>query len=312
MATPDIGTTISEGYSRGFAQLSTTIASAAVPAGIVGVIAGVLAELQSRATNADFGGLSSVFTASRGLDRGDLAVINLVSAADTLASLFIGTAAVAIFAGATHRARHGASDDVPEPGNMVTAMTSMLPLLMPKLGLLALLSIAGLLASAISMVLGGIVSLAAGVALIIFAVRWIYAPVIIGSGEGERDAGYARSEATVDGSWWGTLGVLIVVSLAIGLPIAIVAGIVGGILPGAFLTAFASTAIGALGYYTLGAAALDSAWTQVEAMVPAASDAPMPNTMPPTAPAPVVPVMPGDVAPATPSDTPPRNDGPFL
>jgi hypothetical protein len=310
VATPDIGTTISEGYSRGFAQLSATIGSAAVPAGIVGVIAGVLGELQARTTDVEVG-FASVFNSGQDLDRGDLAVSNLLGAANTLAGLFIGTAAIAIFAGATHRARHGAAGDVPEPGNMFAALQSMVPLLMPKLGLLALLSVAGLLASAVSFVLGGLVSLAAGVALIIFAVRWIYAPVIIGAGEGERDAGYARSEAVVAGSWWGTFGVLIVVSLAIGLPVVIVAGIVGGVLPGAFLTAFATAAIGALGYYTLGAAALDSAWTQVEG---ASLDEPadvQPTTMPPTAPAPVVPVAPDAIAPHVQPETP-RNDGPFV
>ena len=307
MATPDIGTTISDGYSRGIERLSSTIGSSAVAAGIVGVVAGIVQELQARATGVSFSDFGSMFRVSTSLEGSDMAVFNLLAAVSTLVELVVGFAALAIFAGAMHRARHGASEEIPEPGAMTGALSSMARLLMPKLGVLAALSVAGPLAGTVFNVLGGLVSLVTAIALTIFSVRWIYAPVIIGSGEAEGDAGYERSEATVAGDWWKTFGVLIVVGLAIGLPIAIVASVVGAILPTVFLSAFATAAIGALGYYSLGAAALDSAWAQVES-APVDAGA---TSMPPTGVAPVVPAVPDAVSPDVPTDNPPHHQGPF-
>lgn len=285
MAVPDIGTTIADGYRRGFDRLAETAPSALVPAVLVGVVAGAIAQVQAELLP-DVGEILAAAFSGETVDklsRGDLATLNALNALTTAVQMVIGLAGLAVFGGALHRARHAqpaadvtaphaaghasthGSTDVPGPGAVLGAVAAAAGALMPKLAVLVALAVAGPLVSIISSVLGGLVTLGAFVALVYFIVRWTYAPIVAGSGEATGDAAFARSEQVVGGNFWGTLGVMLVVGLAIFIPVAIVGGIVGAILPGSFLSAFASSTISVLGILTLYASALESAWAQVEA-----------------------------------------------
>lgn len=284
MATPDIGTTIGDGYRRGFERLAATAPSALVPAVIVGVIAGVVAQVQVELVPDAGEVVAAVFSGESidKLSRADLATMNALSAISTAVQVLIGLAGLAVFGGALHRARHAEStidasaphavddpSDVPAPGAIMGAIATAAGSLMPKLGLLVALAVAGPLVSIVSNVLGALITIAAFIALIYFGIRWTYAPIIAGAGEGAGDAAFQRSEEAVEGNFWPTLGIMLVVGLAVFVPVAIVAAIVGTILPTAFLGAFGSTVISMLGMLTLYACALESAWAQVEAGDPA-------------------------------------------
>jgi len=271
VATPQIGTTISDGYAKGFDRLASHAASVAVPSLAIAVIVGIIAHAQAQFVPDVGEMLSSVLSGKQApqLSSEDRAAANGLGALSSAVQVFATYAGLALFAGAFHRARHRGDDhaaeaEVPDAGACVPAMLAAAGALMPKLGLLIVLSVIGPLAGIISEGLGGIVTLVSFIALVYLSVRWVYASVIAGAGEHTGDAAFDRSAQAVEGSWWGTFGVWLVVSLATLLPIIIVGGIVGAIVPGAFLSSLASTAIVLMGTYTIYGSALESGWAQVE------------------------------------------------
>lgn len=272
MATPDIGTTISDGYSKGFDRLASHAASLAVPALVVGVVVAAITQLQVELVP----GLDDVFGAAlRGetidIERGDRAMVNVLGALSTAVQVFFTYAGLALFGGAYHRARKAAaasaSDvraDVPGPGALMPALVAAGTALLPKLAILVALTVAGSLAGIVSDGLGALVGFLAAVAVVYLTIRWVYASIVAGSGEATGDAAFERSASIVEGSWWGTLGVWLVVSLATFLPIAIVAGIAGAVVPTTFLSSLVTSVVMLMGTYSIYASAIESGWAQVE------------------------------------------------
>ena len=280
MATPDIGKTVSDGYRGGFERMAAFAPAAIVPALVVGVIAGVIAQVQVELVP-DAGELVANALSGKSLSgsKSDIAIIQLLGAVGVAVQLVIGYAGMAVFGGLIHRQRHaGTTGDVdaphdnshdgslavPTPGNVMGSIATAVGNLMPKLGLLVILSVAGTLVSIVNGVLGALVGLPAFIALVYFGIRWTYVSIVAGSGEATGDAAYTRSEEVVDGNFWGTFGVMFVVGLALVIPVAIIGAIVGAILPTAFLSALGSTVIMMLAMLILYATALESAWTQIE------------------------------------------------
>ncbi|MCW2949598.1 MAG: hypothetical protein JWN41_611 [Thermoleophilia bacterium] len=307
MATPDIGTTIHDGYSNGMARLGPNLQAALVPALICGVLAGVVAVAQQHAFDVS---TVSFFETSSDDSTASLLGYQLLNAVVSAVEMVFGVVTVAIFGGAMHRARHGGAESIPAPGQMWGAIMATISKLMPKLAVLVGLSIA------VSMLIvlgafGAVLALAAIIALVWLGVKWTYASVIVGAEEAENDAAYERSESVVDGSWWATFGVFVVVGLATLVPVAIVGAIAAKIVPTVFLTALAPAVISILAYATLGAAVFDSAWSQVEDSHSdghrSGIDATPGN---PTAFAPVTPPIIPSVAPVEPG-APPAG-GPFI
>ncbi|MCW2960072.1 MAG: hypothetical protein JWM25_254 [Thermoleophilia bacterium] len=336
MATPDIGTTISEGYSRGFERVGPIVSASIVPLVVAGVIALGASIVQGGIIDTDDVTVSlSAFAAIDfdGVSKGEMALYQLIGIVSTLATFLIGTGLSAMVAGRLHRERHGAALDLPSPGASMTATIDHVKLLTPKVWLLAGLQVAGAVGSIVHTALGALLGFAAGIYFIYLSIRWIYATVIAGSGEATHDAAYARSEEAVTGSWWGTLGVWIVIGLAIGLPIVIVSVIIGAILGSisAPLGVFAALVVLLLGVQVLFATAIESAWHQVETKLAGGhpglepgSDAAAgaPSYAPPAAPGGTPPpsyqppAVPPTIPPATPpttngDDTPPHQ-GPFV
>ncbi|MCW2924473.1 MAG: hypothetical protein JWM98_1877 [Thermoleophilia bacterium] len=265
MATPDIGTTISEGYSRGLDRLGSWFPSLAVVAVASGLVGAAIAQLQLALVPdagdmlaSAFGGGGSNFSA------GDLRTIQLLSVLGSAIGLVLSYGAAVVFSGVLHRERHGQEADVPGPGAILPAVVAGFVSLMPRIGMLFGLFLLGQLVSAFNGVLGGLLTFAGFVVLVYLGVRWTYATVVAGAGEATGDAAFERSAEAVDGSWWGTFGTFIVVGLAVGLPVVIASLIVGGILPTAFLTAFGRNFVMTLLGTLLWAAVVESAWHQVE------------------------------------------------
>lgn len=265
VATPDIGTTISDGYSRGLDRIGPWFAPLAVVAGLSAVISAVIAQVQIELVPDAEEIFRAILSGDSDLSGGDLATLNLLSALGTAISLAISFAASALFAGILHRERHGSgTDEAPAPGAVIPGLLEMAGRLMPRLGILIGLLVAGQLVGIIQPTLGSIVSLVSFIVFLMLAIRWIYAPVIAGSGEATGDAAFDRSAGTVEGSWWGTFGVFLVIGLATVLPMAIIAAIVGAILPAGFVATLASTFVMTVLVTMIGAATLESAWSQVE------------------------------------------------
>lgn len=318
MATPDIGTTISDGYSRGFDRMGQIFGVLIVPAVIVGGTYAIASAVQSNVLGDTVDdAIESVLSGgsvSGGLSFADRLIIGVMSILASVINVFVTTGATAVVAGAFHRERHGAAFELPGIGGSMSAVLEQIKLLQPRLGLLALLGVAGTAAGILNGVLGALVGLAAGIVLAILSIRWIYAPVVCGSGEATGVEAYDRSEQTVQGSWWGTLGVWIVVMIALVLPAAIVAGILGLILAAilGLLGAFVTYAVLVFAIGAFFSSALESAWAQLES---GGTPPPTGGYAPPTAtdapPAAAPPVPPADTPPAPPA-TPPESNGPFL
>lgn len=295
MATPDIGTSISDGYSTGLDKLTAWIAPIAVVAGIAGVIAGVSTQVQITLVPDAADVFGAVLRGENALSSTEFRTVTLVSAVSTSLQMLLTLTAYALFAGLLHRERHGGVVEVPGAGATVAALLAALGRIAPKVYLLAGLVLLAQAMGALLGALGGLLGFLLYMYILYLNVRWIYAWVIGGSGEMSGDRAFERSEQVVDGSWWGTFGTFIVIGLATLLPVTILGMIVGGILPGAFLTAFGSAAVStALGVPLFGAA-LESAWSQVEAEAPGIGD--------------------DERAPGTDvssDDEPPTSSGPFL
>lgn len=262
--TPDISKTIADGYSQGLDRIGAWGPAVAVVAAVAGVASGGISQLQialipdaSEILQAAFSGDANVLSGS------EMRTFQLLSAASMVISFVLSIGALALFSGLLHRERAGEAVEAPSPAEVIPALFSQFMLLMPRVAMLVGLLVLGQLLSAFSAVLGGIVSFAGLIVMIWLGVRWTYATVISGSGEATGDAAFDRSADVVDGSWWPTFGVFFVVSLATMLPVGILASIVGAILPGAFLSSFGSSFISMIGYATIAAAALESAWAQV-------------------------------------------------
>lgn len=278
MATPDIGTTISDGYSRGIDRLSATAPSVAIIAVAVGIVAGIIAQVQAslitdtveEAVNAAFNG------GDLGLDGSNRMLYFLLGAVSQAVTAFVMYVGIGMFGGAAHKFRHGGPDETATPAEVPGEFISVAGSLMPKLAILVALSAAGPLATGVGTAIGGLVTLAATIASVYLGVQWMYAPIIAGSGEATGDAAFERSTDAVRGSWWPTLGVWIVIGLATLLPVGIVAAIVSKILPGVFLGAFGMWFILALGALTIYAAAMESGWHQIEGADAGGSTPPAP------------------------------------
>lgn len=268
MATPDLGTTLSDAYRRGLDRLGPIAAAVIVPAFIVGASALVTGYLQTQLiaeTTDDVVG-SLLRGDHADLSTGDRALFNLLGALQSIIYVFVWTGTIAVVAGAMHRERHGEALSLPGPGGSLAASIGMMQRLMPKLALIAGLSVVGTLVGIVSGPLGSLVSVVAFVALVMVLVRWVYAPVIAGSGEATGDAAYDRSEETVEGSWWGTFGIFLVIALATTIPMLIVGVVIGAMLGtiSPLLATFAVLAALTIGIAALSAAAVESAWHQVE------------------------------------------------
>lgn len=265
MAAPHIGTTVSEGYGRGFDRLGDHAGAALAPALAIGLVSGVIAlgqaqlvpnpqEVVQRALEGKETGLSQAVHAGWNL-------LWIASFALQLLVTFLGAV---VFAGTWHRARHGEPVDLPGPAAMPGALSVALARVMPRVAVLVGLPVGGLLAATLIPRLGGLIAMMALVAFLVYSIRWIYAPVVAGSGEAVRSGAFARSELAVAGSWWGTLGVWMVIGIAIGLPTFVVGLIVDALLPGVFLSAAGPVTVSMLASFTIGASALESAWWQLE------------------------------------------------
>lgn len=283
VAAPSIGTTISEAYSEGLDRIGPWAAPVAVVAGVAGLIAGAIAQLQV-ALVPDAEEVFNAVLSGDGLSSTDFRTIQLLSALSMLISFVISVGATATFAGRFHRERHGAAPDVPAPGAVLPELLAQFMALMPRIGMVIGLVVLGQFIAAFSETLGGLIAIVGAIVALWFGIRWIYAAVISGSGEATGDAAFDRSAEVVDGSWWATFGSWIVIGLATGLPIAVIAWIVGGILPGAFLSAFGNQFVATFGLATISAAAFASAWSQLEGgdSHPAVEAPPAAQELPPT------------------------------
>jgi hypothetical protein len=269
VATPDIGTSISEGYSRGLDRLGAIAGAAVVPAVVVGVVGAVVSYIQTEVISDSAEEIVENIFSGKGVSDfsfADRLAFNGLGAVQQLVFVVVYLGVMSVITGALHRERHGGEFTLPGPGESMGATLGAFSKLMPRAGLLVLLSIAGPIAGILSSILGGLVSLVAGIALIYLSVKWIYAVVVAGSDEAEGDAAFDRSEAATSGSWWGTFGTFIVIGIAVGLPVAIVAAILGAVLGGinSALGSFATLGMYIIGMAAIGASALESAWAQVE------------------------------------------------
>jgi hypothetical protein len=302
VATPDIGNTISEGYSRGLDRMSGWLPALAVLGIAMGVIAGVGAQINDSLIP-DAGDIFSA--ALRGdledFDANDLRVATIVSAVVGAINLLLSYGAYALYGGILHRERHGTgSEDAiesPTPGSVIPAVLAQVGNLMPKIAMLTGLFVVGQAGGALLGGVGSFVGLVAWIFWIYLAIKWVYAPIVAGAGEATGDGAFARSEEGTGGSWWGTFGCFIVIGLAVALPIGIVAIIVSAVVPGAL--------------------ALETAWAQVEARsggdTPPVVQPPMAEPRreePPTPPTPSAPDAGPDAGPGTPPATDDR--GPFV
>lgn len=295
MATPDIGTSISEGYSRGMDRVGAWLPTLAVFAGLTALVGGVAAQIQASLVP-DAGDIVNAIL-SGDFEAGELRTITLVGAVSAAINLFIGFGMYVVLGGALHRERHGGDGSVPGPGAAIPALISGISALMPKAAILVAIMFGAQVLGVLIGAIGTLLGIALWIAYITLAVRWIYAPIIAGGGEGTGDAAFARSETTVIGSWWGTFGTFIVIGLATLVPFVVVGLIVGALVPGEFLSSAASAFVVTLVGVPIFAAALESAWSQVEGGNPADGE------LPPTPPA---------TESAPPADEPPSSSGPFV
>lgn len=262
MATPDIGTSISEGYSRGMDRVSAWLPTLAVFAVVSAIVAGVAAQVQTSLVPDADDIVNAIF--SGGFDEGDLRTITLIGAVSSAINMLIGFGIYVVLGGALHRERHGGDGSIPGPGAAIPALMTGIGALMPKAAILVAIMFGAQVLGVVIGTLGSILGLVLWIAYFVLAIRWIYAPIIAGGGEGTGDAAFARSEATVRGSWWGTLGSFIVIGLATLVPFVIAGLIVGAIVPGAFLSAALSAFVVAIIGMPIFASALEAAWSQVE------------------------------------------------
>ncbi len=291
MATPDISTSISEGYSRGMDRVGPWLPTLAVFAGITALVAGVAAQVQSSLVPNAEDIIAAVFSGD--FDPADMRTITLIGAVSGAINMLIGFGAYVVFGGALHRERHGGDGSIPGPGAAIPALVAGISALMPKAAILIAIMFGAQVLGVLIGVIGTLLGIALWVAYIMLAVRWIYAPIVAGGGEGTGDAAFARSEAKVSGSWWGTFGTFIVIGLATIVPFLIAGLIVAALLPGAFLSAAASAFVLTLLGTPIFASALESAWAQVEAG----------GDVPPAPPA---------TEASPPADEPPSPSGPFV
>lgn len=309
MATPDIGKSISEGYSRGLDRLGAIAGAAAVPALVVGAVGAAVSWIQSRVISDSAEEIVEDIFSGKGVSDfsfADRLAFNGLGAVQQLVFVVIYLGVMATITGAFHRERHGGTFELPGPAGSLGVTIGNFARLMPRAGLLVLLSIAGPLAGILSSILGGFVSLVAGIALIYFSIRWIYAVVVGGSREAEGDAAFERSESVTSGSWWGTFGTFIVIGIAVGVPVVVVAAILGAVLGGisSELGSFVTLAAYIVGMAALGAAALESAWSQVEAEDTGGLADQADNR--------AAPIDPPSATPEPPADTSDGPSGPFV
>jgi hypothetical protein len=265
--TPDIGTTINDGYSRGLERLGAIVRFALVPVLVVGAVYALTSWLQGQvlADSVD-DALESLLNGGSFDSTGDRALYNLLSIAASVVGSVIGIGLAVVIVGALHRERHGAALELPSPGASLGATWAGFQQLLPRYWALVLLPVVGTLVGIASTTLGGLVQLVAMIAAIWLGVRWVYAPVLAGSGEETGDAAITRSEQLVEGAWWRTFGIYFVVSLAIFLPAGIAGAIIGAIL-GKFIGWIGLAATIVVVYAAASAvasAALESAWHQLE------------------------------------------------
>lgn len=294
MATPDIGTSISEGYGRGMDRVGAWLPTLAVFAGLSAIVAGAAAQIQTALVPDAEDIVAAIF--SGGFDADDLRTITLVGAVSSAISMLIGFGVYVVIGGALHRERHGGDGSIPAPGAAIPALMAGIASLMPKAAILIAIMFGAQVLGVVIGALGSILGLVLWIAYIFLAMRWIYAPIIAGSGEATGDAAFARSDEVVTGNWWKTFGCFIVIGLATVLPFVIGGFIVGAILPGAFLSSAASAFVLTLVGTPVFASALESAWSQVEG---GGTDVDAPPA-PPTTEAP------------RPGDEPPASSGPFV
>jgi hypothetical protein len=274
--TPDIGTTISEGYSNGFERIGPVVAFALVPALVMGALAGASAFVQgwlfeTAAEDAFEAYFSGGNVGASFLDR---LIYGLVDATSDFIISLLSFGVLAALISAFVAARATGSFELAGPGASLGISIARVKQLLPKAATLAGLSAAASLLSAIHALLG-LVSFAIFIVLIYLSIRWIYAPAVVGAGVAEGEAAYEQSEAIVDGKWWPTFGIYLVVALAIFIPFGIVGGILAAILGAIFgilgglvaglVGAFVMIFVLAIAGFSLGAAALESAWHQVSA-----------------------------------------------
>ncbi len=278
-ATPDIGTTVSEGYSRGLERIGAVIRFSLVPILTLGAVYAVAGFIQTRVATVTVEDAFEAFTNGYSFDNtGSRAIYYVLDAAASIVATAIGVGMFVVIAGAMHRERHGAALDLPEPGASLGATWAGFQLLLPKYWLIVLLPVAGTLVQIVSFGLAGLVQLVAGIVAAWLAVRWVYAPVLAGSGEASGDDAFARSEAAVTGAWWRTFGIYIVVSIAIFLPAGIAGGIIGAILGGiiGWIGLAATVVVVYFAASAIASAALESAWHQVESGAGPVDQAPEP------------------------------------
>ncbi len=293
MATPDIGKSISEGYGRGMDKVGSWFPTLAVFAGLSALVGGASAQIQASLVPDAEDVFKAIFEG--GFDSGDLRTLTIVGAISTAINMLIGFGIYVVLGGALHRERHGGDGSIPGPGGAIPALLAGIGQLMPKAIILTAIMFGAQVLGVLIGTLGTLIGLALWIAYIMLAIRWIYAPIIAGGGEATGDAAFTRSEETVSGSWWGTFGSFIVIGLATVIPFVIGGFIVGAIVPGAFLSAAASAFVISLLGMPIFAAALESAWSQVEG---GAGGGDVPPTTPPV----------GEQLP--PSNEPPA--GPFV
>lgn len=262
MATPEIGTSISEGYSRGMDRIGAWMPTLIVYAALSAIIAAIAAQVQTSLIPDTDDIVRSILEG--GEVDSDLRMYTIVGAIGTAVNMVIGFGIYVVLGGALHRERHSGDGSVPSPGAAIPALLGGVGSLMPKAAILIGLMVFAQILPVLLGVLGTLIGIALWVAYIMFAIRWIYAPIVAGGGEGTGDEAFARSEAVVSGSWWGTLGTFIVIGIATLVPFAIGGAIVGAILPGALLSAAGSAFVIALVGFPVFSAALESAWAQVE------------------------------------------------
>ena len=288
--TPDIGTTISDGYSRGMDRFGAIAGATIVPVLVVGAVYGIVSWLQSKVVTSSVEDVFEALRTGGSINSfGDRAVYNLLAIVAAVVGALIGVGLVTLIAGAFHRERRGEAFELPGPGESLGAVWASTQLLLPRYWILVLLSIAGSVAAILATSLGSLVDLVAGILSAWLAIRWVYAPVIAGGGEATGDAAFDRSEQAVEGAWWRTLGIYIVIALAIGIP-AVVAGTILGLILGAIFGWLAVVAVIVVVYLALaaiGGAALESAWAQVSGTAATGTATPpAPATSAPTEPAP--------------------------
>ncbi|MEO6867802.1 MAG: hypothetical protein ABI200_07250 [Gaiellales bacterium] len=265
MATPDIGKSVSEGYTRGFDRISSWLPSLVVVGAIAGGVAAIVAVLQAQLVPNSEDLLKAVFSGDvKSLTSGKMRLVGLLSAVSSLVLFAITFTAYAVYGGLLHRERHGEPVEAPSPNEIVGQLMKAAGNLMPKFAVLAVLVFVMQASTSLLGTVGSFLSFVALVVTVVLSVRWVYAPIIAGSGEATGDAAFERSQDTVAGNWLGTFGVLIVIGIATAIPFAIAAAIIAAIVPTAFLSSFASSFVITAFSVPIMASAIESAWSQVE------------------------------------------------